>query len=115
MAAPGSLERRLIELAWTDQAFAKLAVSDPKRALARIGVETDPDVEIEIIVQERDTLYYVIPPLAQSAADADQVVDQVVDQMDLWQSAELFCWIMPQALKLQLLAMRQSFRRNQGE
>lgn len=111
MAAPGSLERRLIELAWTDQAFAKLAVSDPKRALARIGVETDPDVEIEIIVQERNTLYYVIPPLAQSAGDADKVVDQ----MDLWQSAELFCWIMPQALKLQLLAMRQSFRRNQGE
>jgi hypothetical protein len=32
--------------------------------------------------------------------------------MDLWQSGELFCWIMPQTLKLELLRMRQSFRRN---
>lgn len=111
MHVVGSLERKLIELAWTDKPFAKLAVSEPKRALAQIGVETDPDVEIEIIVQDRNTLYYVIPPLAESISEADAIVDQ----MDLWQSAELFCWIMPQDLKLQLLAMRQSFRRNQGE
>ena len=111
MDVVGSLERKLIELAWTDKAFAKLAASEPKRALAQIGVETDPDVEIEIIVQDRNTLYYVIPPLAESVSEGDKVIDQ----MDLWQSAELFCWIMPQALKLQLLAMRQSFRRNQGE
>ena len=109
--APSSLERRLIELAWTDRSFAELAVSDPKRALARIGVEMDDDVKIEIIIQERDTLYYVIPPTAEHPSDGDKVVDQ----MDLWQSAELFCWIMPQNLKLQLLRMRQSFRRNQGE
>jgi len=36
----------------------------------------------------------------------------VINQMDLWQSGELFCWIMPQALKLELLRMRESFRRN---
>jgi hypothetical protein len=32
--------------------------------------------------------------------------------MDLWESGDLFCWIMPQALKLELLRMRQSFRSN---
>ena len=111
MAIPSSLERKLIELAWSDKTFAELAVSDPKQALHQIGVETDSDVEIEIIIQERDTLYYVIPPVMEDASNADKVVDQ----MDLWQSAELFCWIMPQNLKLQLLAMRQSFRRNRGE
>ncbi len=109
--ARSSLERRLIELACTDKSFAELAASDPKLALAQLGVETDAGVEIEIIVQQRDTLYYVIPPAGEHPCDGDEVVDQ----MDLWQSAELFCWIMPQRLKLQLLRMRQSFRRNQGE
>jgi hypothetical protein len=46
--------------------------------------------------------------LAGRAEDASSIINQ----MDLWQSAELFCWIMPQALKLELLGMRQSYRRN---
>ena len=103
-----TLERRLVELAWTDHAFAALLRTDPRKALASIGVEVSPGVEIDVRQQRRDTLYFVIPPLAESTEDAEKVIDQ----MDLWQSGELFCWIMPQALKLELLRMRESFRRN---
>ncbi len=103
-----TLERRLVELAWTDHAFAELLQKNPRQALANIGVEVSPEVEIDVRQQRRDTLYFVIPPLAEPAEDAGKVINQ----MDLWQSGELFCWIMPQALKLELLRMRESFRRN---
>lgn len=103
-----SLERRLVELAWTDAAFAQLLRKDPRQALATIGVEVSPGVKIDIRQQRRDTLYFVIPPLAANPQEAETVINQ----MDLWESGDLFCWIMPQALKLELLRMRQSFRRN---
>ncbi len=103
-----SLERRLVELAWTDPAFAELLRKDPRQALASIGVELSPDVKIDVRQQRRDTLYFVIPPLAAKPKDAATVINQ----MDLWESGDLFCWIMPQALKLELLRMRQSFRKN---
>ncbi len=103
-----SLERRLVELAWTNPAFAALLQKDPRGALAVLGVEVSPGVKIDVRQQRRDTLYFVIPPLAAKPEDADTVINQ----MDLWQSGELFCWMMPQALKLELLRMRQSFRSN---
>jgi len=103
-----SLERRLVELAWTNPAFAELLQKNPRQALASIGVEVSTGVEIDVRQQRRDTLYFVIPPLAESTEDAETVINQ----MDLWQSGELFCWIMPQALKLELLRMRESFRKN---
>ncbi|MFM0514331.1 hypothetical protein [Paraburkholderia sp. RL17-373-BIF-A] len=103
-----TLERRLVELAWTDPGFAGMLETDPRQALKALGVEVSPEVRIDIRQQRRDTLYFVIPPLAERQEDADTVINQ----MDLWQSGELFCWIMPQALKLELLRMRQSFRGN---
>jgi hypothetical protein len=103
-----SLERRLVELAWTDHAFAALLQKNPRQALASIGVEVSPGVAIDVRQQRRDTLYFVMPPLAEPKEDAEKVINQ----MDLWQSGELFCWMMPQALKLELLRMRESFRRN---
>jgi len=103
-----SLERRLVELAWTDPTFAELLQKHPRQALTSIGVEVSPETEIDVRQQRRDTLYFVIPPLAGPAENPDKVINQ----MDLWQSGDLFCWIMPQALKLELLRMRESFRRN---
>lgn len=105
--AKSSLERAIIERAWRDPDFATLLESNPGAALARLGVEVPSDIRLDIRMQRRDTLYFVVPPLADPARDHDGVLNQ----MDLWQSAESFCWIMPQALKLSLLGMRQSFRR----
>lgn len=107
-SADASLERHLVERAWTDPEFAELLQRDPRRALASIGVQVSPDIKIDVRQQRRDTLYFVIPPLAATPQDAATVINQ----MDLWDSGDLFCWIMPQALKLELLRMRQSFRSN---
>ncbi|MBN8548679.1 MAG: nitrile hydratase [Deltaproteobacteria bacterium] len=102
-----SLERALVERAWRDPEFRSLMETDPKAALKTLGVEIPDTVKVNIRMQRRDTLYFVIPPSAEHAEDADTVINQ----MDLWQSADLFCWIMPQALKLELLAMRQDYRK----
>ncbi len=79
---------------------------DPKAALKVSGVTVPDRVNLKIRMQRRDTLYFVIPPLARHPEDAIAVINQ----MDLWQSADLFCWIMRQALQLELLAMRQAYR-----
>lgn len=107
LARDASLERRLVELAWTDPAFAELLQKDPRQALGSLGVELPPGVEIDVRLQRRDTLYFVIPPPAAEPNAAPTPINQI----DLWQSGELCCWILPQALKLELLRMRQSFRR----
>jgi hypothetical protein len=101
-----TLERALTARAWRDPDFAQLLERDPKAALATMGIEVSDDVRIDVRIQRRDTLYFVIPPLAERPEDADQVINQ----MDMWQSGDLFCWIIPQALKLELLKMRQSYR-----
>ena len=71
-------------------------------------MEVSAGIKVNVRQQRRDTLYFLIPPLATNPEDAETVINQ----MDLWSSGDLFCWIMPQALKLELLRMRQSFRRN---
>lgn len=101
-----TLERALTERAWRDPDFARLLETDPRSALAAMGIEVSDDVRIDVRMQRRDTLYFVIPPLAERPEDADKVINQ----MDMWQSGDLYCWIMPQALKLELLKMRQSYR-----
>jgi len=101
-----SLERALIEKAWRSPEFRRLMERDPKSALKTLGVKVPDRVNLTIRMQRRDTLYFVIPPLAKRPEDANTVINQ----MDLWQSADLFCWIMPQELKLELLAMRQAYR-----
>jgi hypothetical protein len=102
-----SLERRLVELAWTDPVFAELLQRDSRQALGTLGAKITPGVEVDVRLQRRDTLCFVIPPLAAEP----NATPTPINQMDLWQGGGLFCWILPQALKLELLRMRQIFRR----
>jgi len=102
-----SLERKLTELAWCDPAFRKQIEDNPKKALKELGIEVPDHIKLDVRQQRRDTFYYVIPP---PANDVDNT--KSINQMDLWQSADLFIWIMPEKIKEHLLMMRQQFRRN---
>ena len=53
-ARDASLARRLVELAWTDPAFAELLQKDPRQALGSLGMELPPGVEIDVRLQRRD-------------------------------------------------------------
>lgn len=106
-----SLEKKITELAWHDSSFRRMLETDPRKALKRIGVEVPENIKLDIRQQQRDTFYYVIPPSADDVNDVDEP-QPVINQMDLWQSGDLFVWIMPENIKEHLLSMRQSFRRN---
>jgi hypothetical protein len=95
------LEQALTALAWADPAVA----ADPAAALARLGVDVPDGMRFDIRIQRPDTLYLVIPPVADNAPP-----DQVVNQMDLWRSGDQFVWIMSQDAKLALLQMRRQYR-----
>lgn len=101
------IERAITERAWTDSRFRDLLRTDPKAAVAELGVEVPDGIELDIRVQDRDTLYYLIPPLRDEESAPPRV-----NQIDLWRSADMFCWIMPEEMKVSLLAMRRSFREN---
>ncbi|MBF6332225.1 nitrile hydratase [Nocardia transvalensis] len=101
------LEAALTWRAWTDPGFADQCGRDPHAALAALGVQVPEGTRVRIRVQRRDTLYFVIPP----AREPDQPhTHEVVNQMDLWRSSDLFVWLLPEDRKIDLLAMRRSFR-----
>jgi hypothetical protein len=101
------LEDALTELAWADPSIA----DDPAAALARLGVNVPEGLRLDVRIQRRDTLYFVIPP---AAADGGEV-DGVVNQMDLWRSGDQFVWIMAQDAKVALLDMREQCRHHGDE
>jgi hypothetical protein len=101
------LEDALKALAWADPSVA----DDPAAALAQLGVTVPDGLRLDVRVQRRDTLYFVIPP---SSADGGEV-DGVVDQMDLWRSGDQFVWVMPQDAKVALLEMREQCRHHGDE
>ena len=100
-----SLERDLTLRAWSDPAFAAQLANEPEEALAALGVTVPEGMHLDIRMQRRDTLYYVIPPFAPTADP-----NVITNQMDLWRSADEFIWIMPEAAKVGLLAMRRQHR-----
>lgn len=101
---PG-LEDALTKLAWADPSVA----DDPHAALARLGVTVPEGLQVDVRVQRRDTLYFVIPPAAAAGGEAAGVVNQ----MDLWRSGDQFVWVMPQDAKVALLDMREQCRRQE--
>lgn len=97
------IEQALTELAWADPSIA----TDADAALAALGVHLPDGLHLDVRIQRRDTLYFVIPPAGGDGGDADHVVDQ----MDLWGSGDQFAWILPQDQKLALLDLREQHRR----
>ena len=101
------IEQALTELAWADPSIA----TDPGAALAELGVHLPDGMHLDMRIQRRDTLYFVIPPAYDDGGDSNHVVDQ----MDLWGSGDQFVWILPQDQKLALLDVREQYRRTRDE
>lgn len=104
---PLNFENALTLNAWKDPEFREELERDANAALQSLDVAVPEGVKVVVRVQRPDTLYYMIPPLA--AGDDD--LKQPINQTDLWKSGELFLWILPEALKVTLLQMRQAFRK----
>lgn len=103
------LETELTARAWRDPRFARRLRTDPADALAELGITLPEHVKLDIRVQDPNTLYFVIPPLRSQPAPEQPAAP---NQMDLWRSRDIFTWMLPERLKLHLLAMRQQYRRS---
>ncbi|WP_245962140.1 Rid family hydrolase [Streptomyces ardesiacus] len=100
------LETALTRRAWEDPSFAARLEREPLEALASMGVAVPPGLKVQVRLQRRDTLYYVLPP-AKRPDEPDR--REPVDLMDLWRSGDNFVWLLPERLKTELLAMRRGF------
>ncbi|MEU6482189.1 Rid family hydrolase [Streptomyces sp. NPDC047017] len=100
------LETALTRRAWEDPSFAARLEREPLEALASMGVRVTPGIKVQVRLQKRDTLYYVVPP-AKRPDEPDR--REPVNLMDLWRSGDNFVWLLPERLKTELLAMRRSF------
>ncbi|MEW2298308.1 Rid family hydrolase [Streptomyces sp. NPDC006743] len=101
------LETALTRRAWEDPSFAARLEREPLEALASMGVRVAPGIKVQVRLQRRDTLYYVLPP-AKRPDEPDR--GEPVNLMDLWRSGDSFVWLLPERLKTELLAMRRGFR-----
>ncbi|MCW1958921.1 MAG: hypothetical protein KIH64_010315, partial [Mycobacterium sp.] len=93
VVASDDIETGLTERAWRDPEFASLLTREPAAALAMIGVELPAGVRVDVRIQEPNTLYYLIPPAVDPACESEL---GVVNQMDLWRSGDIFCWVIPE-------------------
>ncbi len=105
------LETELTARAWSDPDFARRLKESPVEAVAELGVTVPTGVRLDIRVQDPDTLYFLIPPVRDGSKSRPA---DPPNQMDLWRSRDVFAWILPEILKLQLLAMRQQYRKFQS-
>lgn len=106
MGGDQDLEAELTRRAWEDPSFTARLEREPLEALASMGMRLTPGVKVQVRVQKRDTLYYVVPP-AKRPDEPDR--REPVNLMDLWRSGDNFVWLLPERLKSDLLAMRRSF------
>ena len=49
---------QLIAKAWTDEAFKAKLLSDPKAALAEVGMDAPEGVEIEVVESTQEKAYW---------------------------------------------------------
>jgi len=103
----GDFEKELTRRVWTDDAFAAQVESDPVAALKSMGVEVPAGVKVKVVVQQRDRVYFTIPP---ARAPGSPPPPEPLNQMDLWSSQGLFIWLVPVAAKFKLLALRNAAR-----
>ena len=106
----GTFERDLTERAWADPEFAAALETDPEQTLRQFGVDVPDGVRLSIRLQRRNTLYFLLPPLREAGDDLPVPINSI----DLWQSGDLFCWLIPDNLKVQLLGMRRSYGGREG-
>jgi hypothetical protein len=106
MSGEEDFEEAITRRVWTDPAFADQCEVDPLDALASIGVHIRPGVKVEIKVQRRDTIYFLLPPARDASAPES---GEVMNQFDLWRSANSFVWIFPEDTFYDILGMRRNF------
>ncbi|MFC5649331.1 NHLP leader peptide family RiPP precursor [Paenibacillus solisilvae] len=70
MSAEQELLNKIIEKAWSDPAFKKQLLADPKGAIQdSFNITVPDDIEVTAVEESPNKFYLVIPPVPQAKAD----------------------------------------------
>ncbi|MBF6332219.1 nitrile hydratase [Nocardia transvalensis] len=108
MNVPDDMEAAITRRGWTDPEFPEQVRHNPVEALSTLGIEVPKGLAVDIRVQQRNTLYFCLPPVPRQSDHG------MVNQMDLWGTAEMFVWAMPLQVAPLGLAMRKGFHPEKG-
>lgn len=56
------LENKIIARAWQDESFKEELLSNPKAAFERESIELPESIELRVVEENANTLYFVLPP-----------------------------------------------------
>ena len=70
--------KELIRRAWDDDAFKEKLKSDPKSALAEVGISVPDEITIKVVESSADTHYLVLPgtPADAGYASSDEFKEE---------------------------------------
>ena len=68
---------KVIAKSWSDEAYKEKLLSDPRSALADVGVDLPEGVEITIAEQTADNVHIVLPPKPEGGALSAEALQSV--------------------------------------
>jgi hypothetical protein len=98
-------EYYLTKHVWDNLNFARQLEEDPIQALRSININVPPEVKLQVIVQEPNTIYFTLPPIKK---DTEPDHQESPEEMDIWSSGESFVWISPVEAKFNLFRLRNA-------
>ncbi|MCA1904449.1 MAG: NHLP leader peptide family RiPP precursor [Cyanobacteria bacterium KgW148] len=94
------LENQIIERVWRDEEFRQLLRSNPRKAIAEVlGMELPDRLQIQVLEEQADTLYLVIP----ANPNAKEEAPLSPEELDLVAGGSMFTVMGPQRLSLCLI------------
>ncbi len=71
------MEMRLILRAWKDEKFKKELIANPKEVIQReLNIHIPDDMEIQVVEETLNKLYFVLPASDTREGDADDELDE---------------------------------------
>ena len=98
-------EYYLTKLVWDDPDFEKALSENPIKALESKGIKVPKGIKLNITLQKKNTIYFVIPP-EKKKNEAPQ--NTLPEMMDIWSSGHFFIWLAPTSLKFCLFQLRHN-------
>jgi Nitrile hydratase, alpha chain len=80
------IEERLIAKAWQDPAFKQELISSPKDTIAKEGISLPNTIEVRVVEENANTLYFVIPAQPNSTEELSEAELEAIAGGRCWGS-----------------------------
>jgi Nitrile hydratase, alpha chain len=73
----------VIAKSWTDDAYKKKLMADPKSVLADEGIEVPPEANVKVIDQQPNDMHLILPPKPAGEINVHNVASQIHSTMPM--------------------------------